>query len=174
MLTTLRYALVLALAAAGAGACGDDNPAAPTPGPVAIGTWGGDTSGVIVDATSTHVHIKCTLGDIPQRFAAASDGTFDVAGTYVLRAYPVLLGPELPARFSGVIEGNRMTLTVTVDDTTQNRVVTLGPVRVRLGQEPQMANCPICRSEDAAEPALAPIRGVVRYIVTLFRRNIAT
>src|SRR3989449_6801898 len=61
--------------------------------------------------------------------------------------YPVARGPDHPARFTGSVDRNVMTLTVTLTDTA----VTLGPVRLELGKEPQMGPCPIC---------LKPGRGV--------------
>jgi hypothetical protein len=109
------------------------------------GTWGGENAGLIADDTSAHVHIACTYGNVHQAIEPGSGGRFDVAGDYVLRAYPVAVGPTLPARFSGTVRGKLMTLTVTVADTTADTTVTLGPVRLQLGREPQMQMCPICR-----------------------------
>jgi hypothetical protein len=116
------------------------------------------------------------------RIAAGTDGRFDVAGSYVLRAYPVQIGPELPARFVGEVRGDRLRLTVTVDDTVEKQMVTLGPVFVRLGVEPRLWPCPICRlgpdawvSEHLSPLGLALLRPVVRYIATQYhvisRRN---
>ena len=53
----------------------------------------------------------------------------------------VARGPDHPARFTGSTDGHVMTLTVTLTDTA----VTLGPVVLELGKEPQMGPCPICR-----------------------------
>ncbi|MFP5356708.1 MAG: hypothetical protein ACLGIK_16475, partial [Gemmatimonadota bacterium] len=65
-------------------------------------------------------------------------------GQYVLRAYPVLVGPPLPARFSGVVRGNLLTLSVAVDDTVEKKLVALGPITVVLGRDPKLGPCPIC------------------------------
>lgn len=139
-------AAAAALAAlAAAGSCARSDSTGPTPGPLAAGTWGGDSAGVIVTHDAVHVHIKCTLGDIPLRAIAGADGRFDVTGTYHLRAYPIMMGPEVPARFEGTVRGNRLTLTVTVDDTVAHETVTLGPVALTLDQEPRLGPCPICR-----------------------------
>ena len=113
---------------------------------VAIGTWGGDTAGLIVGDTAAHLHIGCTFGDVSGRIALDADGRFSVPGRYVLHAYPVAIGPVLPAQFSGRVSGTSVTITVTVNDTVQRVTVVRGPVVVRLGATPQMANCPICRS----------------------------
>lgn len=115
-----------------------------TSGELSIGTWGGENAAAIVNDTIVHVHVGCTFGDIKGRVHVDDNGRFTVNGTYVLRAYPVLVGPELPAQFSGVVEGNTLTLAVAVNDTTQVKVVALGPVSVTLGTEPRMGPCPIC------------------------------
>ena len=111
---------------------------------LAIGTWGGQGAGVIVNDTLTHVHVGCTFGDIPGRVALDADGRFTVDGNFVLRAYPVYIGPTLPASFSGHVEGNTLTLAVAVNDTVAKKVVSLGPVTVTLGKDPQLGPCPIC------------------------------
>nr|MBA2292034.1 hypothetical protein [Gemmatimonadales bacterium] len=72
-------------------------------------------------------------------------GRFRVEGTYLRRAYPVAVGPQLPAEFTGKIDGNSITYTVVVNDTVENEVVTLGPATVTLGKEPRDGPCPICR-----------------------------
>jgi hypothetical protein len=113
---------------------------------LAIGTWGGDDAGVIVTDSVTHVHLGCTLGDIPSRPVADADGRFTVEGTYVLKAFPVQVGPRLPAQFAGRVTGRTLTLSVAVHDTTEGKVVALGPVTVRLGREPRLGPCPICRA----------------------------
>ena len=124
-------------------ACSD--PFDPAPGGLlASGTWGAEGAGVIVSESGVHVHIGCTFGDIAGGVDVAN-GRFTVDGDYMLRAYPVAVGPTVPARFMGVVDGRTLTLTVAVDDTVENRQVTLGPVVVRHGQEPEMAQCPICR-----------------------------
>ena len=130
------------------GGCSD--PVRPSAGALAEGTWGGNNAGVIVTTSVTHVHIGCTLGDIPIRVVADGDGRFDVEGDYVLRAYPVQLGPRLPARFVGRVLGQTLVLNVTVDDTTTGRIEKLGPVSVRLGEAPQLGPCPICTAKTMA------------------------
>ena len=113
-------------------------------GVLASGTWGGDNAGVIVTDSSIHVHIGCTYGDVSGRVQIVN-GAFDAAGSYMLRAYPVAVGPAVPARFSGKVTGNSLTISVIVDDTVQHQTVTKGPATVTLGKEPQLGPCPICR-----------------------------
>lgn len=123
----------------------------PSPGKVS-GTWGGDNAGLIVDDTSAHVHIACTFGNVAQGIEPGTDGRFDVPGEYVLRAYPVYVGPSLPARFQGSVAGRSLTLTVIGQDTTADTTATLGLVKLYLGREPQMQMCPICRKPGAGMP----------------------
>lgn len=113
-------------------------------GELAIGTWGGDGAGMIVIDTLTHIHIGCTFGDIQARVKLDANGHFTYDGTYVLQAYPIMVGPTLPAQFSGQLNGSVLTLAVAVDDTTAHKVVSLGPVTVQYGKEPQLGPCPIC------------------------------
>lgn len=117
----------------------------PTGTKLAVGTWGGENAGVIVGDSVTHVHVGCTFGDFKGVAPLDSEGRFNVAGSYVLRAFPVQVGPTLPAQFAGFISGNRLTLTVAVNDTVEKKVVVLGPVTVTYGRDPRMGPCPICK-----------------------------
>jgi hypothetical protein len=127
-------------------ACAASN-ASPFPldGKLPLGTWGGDNAGMIVGDTAMHLHIGCTFGDVSGRIALDADGRFDVAGSYMLRAYPVAVGPTVPARFVGRVDGSTATVTVTVDDTVAHATVVKGPVIVQYGDEPRLGACPICR-----------------------------
>lgn len=116
----------------------------PFTGELALGTWGGNGAGLIVSDTSMHLHVGCTYGDVSGRVAVVN-GDFDVHGSYLLRAYPIAVGPTVPARFVGKVLGKTATITVTVDDTVQHQTVTEGPVVVTLGATPQLGPCPICR-----------------------------
>lgn len=124
-------------------ACASD-PVPPSGDTLAVGTWGGPDAGVIVTEPGAHVHIGCTNGDIPGPVPLSADGSFDVAGSYLLKAYPVAMGPTMPARFTGRVEGRTLTFSVTVTDTIEHRTVVLGPAEVKFGRDPQMPNCPIC------------------------------
>ncbi len=134
--------MLLPLLACGESAVGDP----PAAGLLAIGTWGGNEAGVLVGDTLTHVHIGCTFGDLRGRVTLDADGRFTRSGSYVLRAFPVQVGPAMPAQFSGSVSGGTLTIRVTVRDTIENKDVAFGPATVRLGIEPTMANCPICRT----------------------------
>lgn len=100
---------------------------------------------MIVSDTAMHLHIGCTYGDVSGRIPVTSNGTFDVPGSYMLHAYPVAVGPSVPARFTGRIDGATATISVTVDDTVTHKPVILGPVVVTFARDPRDMPCPICR-----------------------------
>lgn len=126
--------------------CGSAPLIPPTNPQLAVGSWGGDDSGVIVSDSSVHVHVACTFGNMPGNIRLDASGRFTIDGTYVLRAYPVQVGPPLPAQFSGRVAGRTLTLAIAVNDTIEGRVVALGPITVVHGREPEMGPCPICRA----------------------------
>lgn len=128
------------------GSCSGSSLLPPSDGILAVGTWGGDNAGVIVTDSVVHVHVGCTFGDMPGNVQLDQDGRFTVDGSYVLRAYPIQLGPSLPAQFSGRVAGRILTLAVAVDDTVEGKVVALGPITVVYGRDPEMGPCPICRA----------------------------
>lgn len=126
--------------------CARTDSVLPPPGnQLALGQWGGENAGILVENDVAHVHIDCTFGNFPMPITLDANRRFSVAGSYVLRAYPVQTGPDLPAQFAGVLEGSRLTFTVAVNDTVEKRVVALGPTTVVYKREPKMQNCPICR-----------------------------
>lgn len=159
---------VLLLLACLDGCRADSTNGPPADGKLAVGTWGGDSAGVIVTDTLVHVHIGCTFGDIPARVTLDTDGRFTLTGSYLLRAYPVAIGPTVPAQFTGRVSGNTLTITVTVNDTIGRTVVVRGPASVRLGTEPKLGPCPICRTPGIR--ASAPTRWYSR-ITTWFSRR---
>lgn len=135
---------MMCLLAGAVTACSSGN-LPPFDGNIALGTWGGDSAGMIVSDTAMHLHIDCTYGDVSGRVPVDANGEFDVAGSYTLRAYPILVGPSLPARFVGRLVGNEVTVTVTVNDTVEHQTVVRGPVQVKFGDDPRLGVCPICR-----------------------------
>ena len=142
--------LVLAIALLLAGCSGGST--APADGLLPLGMWGGENNGMIVGDTAVHVHVGCTYGDISGRVKLSADGQFDVAGSYLLRAFPIAVGPTMPARFAGRVDGSRATFTVTVNDTVEHKPVVLGPVVVTLGTDAHMGPCPICRRPIVTRP----------------------
>ena len=145
-LRLVRHSAAIVLLLGIAYACADSSPLPPSDGQLAVGTWGGDNAGVIVTDAQVHVHVGCTLGDVPGTIQLDSEGRFTVDGNYILRAYPVQVGPSLPAQFSGRVTGRILTLAIAVNDTVEKKVVALGPITVQFGRAPEMGPCPICRA----------------------------
>ena len=111
---------------------------------VSAGTWGGDSAGMIVTDQQAHLHIGCTLGDILGVITLDADGNFARDGTYQPRAFPVALGPSVPARFTGSLSDRTMRVSVVVNDTIDRVTRYFGPVVIELGVAPRLGPCPIC------------------------------
>jgi hypothetical protein len=144
--------MLIAAALLAIAACSSSSTPAVSNGALETGTWGGDSAGMIVGDTAMHLHIACTFGDVSGRVAVDADGRFDVGGSYLLRAYPIAVGPMLPARFVGRVQGNTAVVTVTVNDTVQHATVVRGPVSVTLGKAPREMPCPICKRDAGSKP----------------------
>ena len=143
--TPLALLVALVACIAMAASCAGGTTGVPADHLIPLGTWGGEGGGLIVGDTSMHLHVGCTYGDVSGRVPVDAEGRFDVAGSYMLRAYPITVGPTVPARFTGHIDGDRITITATVDDTVTHQTVVRGPVDVTLDVEPRLGTCPICR-----------------------------
>ena len=124
-------------------ACSGGGDTSRLPSALPVGSWGGDSAGMTVTDSGMHLQIACTYGDVAGTVPVATDGSFNVAGSYMLHAYPVALLPADPAQFHGHTDGSAVTITVVVDDTAQNQTVTRGPVMLRLGGTPQWGPCPL-------------------------------
>ncbi|CAN5895281.1 hypothetical protein BH20GEM1_BH20GEM1_06760 [soil metagenome] len=131
-------------------ACSNGPLLPPSEGRLPLGTWGGDNAGVIATDSVTHVHVGCTFGDMPGDIPLDGDGRFTVDGSYVLRAYPIMVGPALPAQYSGRVSGRTLTLAIAVNDTIEKKLVALGPISVLYGRAPMMGPCPICLAPSEA------------------------
>jgi hypothetical protein len=125
--------------------CSSSTELATESGGLALGQWGGDSAAMIVGDTAMHLHISCTYGDVSGRITLRANGEFDVAGSYLLRAFPVAIGPTMPARFTGRVDGATATIVVTITDTIQKTTTVRGPVVVTRNRDPRLMPCPICR-----------------------------
>ena len=135
--------LALFLSSAALSGCPADDPVSPD-GNLLVGTWGGENVAFIVEPNATHIHVGCTNGDFPSPIAVDDRGRFNVSGSYVLRAYPIQIGPSLPAQLAGAVDGRGLTFTIAVNDTVEKKLVVLGPESVTFDRQPRMGPCPIC------------------------------
>lgn len=85
----------------------------PSSDQVAVGEWGGVNVDLQVSASGATAQFKCgALGAIDGPIALDNAQHFDVSGTYDPK---LVLGGPRSARFTGTVNGTRMTLTVEVE-----------------------------------------------------------
>ena len=127
------------LAAVVACAAAPGSPSA-TQGRVPTGTWGGLGMRLDVAESGDRVEFDCAHGTI-EPLVVDSENRFDVGGTLVFEhGGPIREGErELsePARYSGRLSGDTLTLTVTPTKTGESA----GTFTATLGQAPRLRKC---------------------------------
>jgi hypothetical protein len=105
--------LVKALFVAACAAACTGSPTAPQSGRLATGRWSSAAAGqcMTVTESSCDLVVGCGHGVFP-RPTLASDGTFEVDGSYRVEVGPISIDPPPPAHFSGSVTGSQLTLTV--------------------------------------------------------------
>ncbi len=86
------------------------------------GTWGGPHVRLQVREGGAEIEFDCAHGEIGAALTTDAEGRFDLPGTFAREGGPVHVGRERsgrPARYSGRIEGQTLTLTVRLTDTDQ-------------------------------------------------------
>lgn len=103
-----------------------------TPPSLQAGHWGGN--GLCADVTALQVAIttNCAGGTFAMP-VIGPDGHFEADGTYAVSVGPVRIVVQPPAHFSGVVQGDTMTLTI------RTPTLTIGPVSTQFGST---ASCP--------------------------------
>jgi hypothetical protein len=108
---------------------------------VASGTWGGRGIALAVTNTGAHAEFDCASGDITKPLTVDSNGRLAVDGVFVReRPGPIREGEESdrkPARYSGRVDGETMTLMVTLTEANQ----TIGTYTLRHGAAPRVTKC---------------------------------
>jgi hypothetical protein len=93
------------------------------PPSVIVGEWGGDHAGLIATADSGTLEYDCAAGRITEPLRPEADGTFAATGTHTPgRGGPVRLDDpprRRPARYTGRVRGDQLTLTVIMTDSAQ-------------------------------------------------------
>jgi hypothetical protein len=79
------------------------------------GRWTGDGACLSVSADGCDLVVGCGHGQFPSPVVHA-DGTFEVNGTYRIEVGPISVNPAPPAMFSGVLNVETLTLSVTPSD----------------------------------------------------------
>ena len=133
------FLFALLFVVVGVSACKDDST-----GPTAFrveGTWGAEHIVLTADRSGGTLEYDCAVGTIDQPLIVGSDGQFDLVGTHTRGAgLPVHQGelPDIhPARYSGHVSGNTMTLTVRLTDTGD----VLGPYTIVHGNGGSLYLC---------------------------------
>lgn len=90
-----------------------------------VGAWGGTSASLVLQADGGQVTYLCGAGTIDAGWSVAPDGAFTATGRHYYGGGPVPIEGRTPhpATYLGHIDGDRMTLTVTVIDSN----ATLGP-----------------------------------------------
>ena len=105
------------------------------------GDWGGDHAGLIATPDSGTLEYDCAAGRITEGLRPLGDGSFTASGTHTpghggpIRIDEVL--PRRPARYTGRIDGDHLTLTVVMTDSA----VTVGTFDLYRGRSPHVFKC---------------------------------
>jgi hypothetical protein len=109
--------------------------------PVALGLWGGAHVNLFVTDTGGKLEYDCAHGTIDQPFVVDSSGRFDLAGTHTREHGGPIVSDEKadkrPARYTGMTDGQTMTLTVTVTGETESP----GTFELTRGQAGRILKC---------------------------------
>jgi hypothetical protein len=92
-------------------------PSADPPPELARGHWAGGGACVDVSPLDVAVVMACSVAHFPLPLAV-SNNHFETNGTYAITAGPARPDPGVPAHFSGVIDGNELTLTISPVNTS--------------------------------------------------------
>ena len=129
--TGIARSLIVVVAAVAA-ACGGSGPDVA----VATGTWAGSSAAMTVTTAGAHIEFSCAVGDIPQPLMADTSGEFSATGVYAVQVGPAN-GPQQPARYSGRVDNQKMTLTVLLTGTNQ----TVGSFTLSFGAPATIPKC---------------------------------
>jgi hypothetical protein len=106
---------------------------------VASGTWGGEHVLLQVSDKGAEVEFDCAHGQITQPMALNEHGDFDIAGTFTAEHGGPVRRDETssanPARYSGHVNGDTLSLTVTLEKDT------LGPFTLTRDNRPILKKC---------------------------------
>jgi hypothetical protein len=88
-----------------------------------LGSWGGPHALLTLTTSAGNIEYDCAHGHVAPGWTVSSSGTFTATGIHLRESGgPVQIGGDSfprPARYDGTIDGDRMSLTVTLTDSTQ-------------------------------------------------------
>ena len=108
---------------------------------IIIGDWGGEHVQLQLEEAGGTLEYDCAYGTIDPGWTLADDGEFTGTGEHVIEhGGPVREGEILPARpasYDGMVEDDRMSLTVTLSDSAQ----VIGTFQLQRGSDGQLMRC---------------------------------
>ena len=106
---------------------------------IATGMWGGEHILLEVSGNGAEAEFDCARGHITQPLALNGHGDFDLSGTFTPEHGGPVRRDETPtpllARYSGHVDGDSMTLTVTLEKDN------VGTFTLGRGQPPNLRKC---------------------------------
>jgi hypothetical protein len=107
--------------------------------PDVLGSWGGKEASLVLTTSGGALSYPCGAGTIDSAWTLSSAGLFVASGQHFFGGGPVPpQGPTPhPARYSGQVQGDDLTLTVTLTDLGQ----ALGPFHLVRGGPPVVEQC---------------------------------
>jgi hypothetical protein len=107
--------------------------------PVAEGSWGGAQASLVLTPSGGMVSYPCGNGTIDSTWTLTPDGRFTATGQHFFGGGPIPPEghPPHPARYVGLVAGERLTLTIIVLDLSD----TLGPLHLTRGGPPVAEQC---------------------------------
>lgn len=83
--------------------------------------WGGRHVRLVLTSRGGEIEFDCAHGQLSEPLKPGERGTFNVAGTFVREGGPSRSDESggRPARYSGKVEGDKMTLSVTLTDSNE-------------------------------------------------------
>lgn len=107
---------------------------------VAGGAWGSNKAVMQVTENGATIEFGCAHGTIEQPLTLDNNNGFDLSGSYTVeRPGPQIEGQNnnQPARFNGQVNGQTMTLNITLTRTKQ----TIGPLILNYGKTGRIMRC---------------------------------
>lgn len=104
-----------------------------------LGSWGGREASLTLELSGGSLSYPCGAGTIDSAWTLGADGQFSGTGEHFFGGgpMPVQGRPPHPARYAGTLDGDKLTLSVTLIDLDQ----TLGPFHLVRGGPPVLEQC---------------------------------
>ena len=107
--------------------------------PAVLGSWGGQEASLVLTSSGGTLSYACGAGTIDSAWTLSGAGQFVASGQHFFGGGPVPPQghPPHPARYSGQVQGDVLTLTVTLSDLNQ----TFGPFHLVRGGPTVVEQC---------------------------------